>query len=267
MIAYTQKQGQYLAFIHNYTKLNGMPPAEADIQAYFKTTSPSVHQMVVKLAEKGLISRIPHIPRSIKILVPPNQIPGLGEDVTGSVNLSGENWSQASYLKAYRFAAEAHQGQLFPGTDLPYLLHISFVSMEIIACLGVEQNRDGDLAIQCALLHDVLEDTEITFSEIKKAFGSQVAQGVLALTKKETLPKAPAMRDSLERIRQQPHEVWLVKLADRITNLAPPPHYWKRDRIERYRVEAQEIHAALHAASYYMGQRLINKIEEYKMYL
>ena len=163
MIEYTKKQGQYLAFIHNYSKLNRMPPAEADIQVYFETTPPSVHQMVVKLEEKGLISKIPYTPRSIKILIPPDQIPELGEEVSGKVNLSGINWSQASYLKAYRFAAEAHKGQLFPGTDLPYLMHISFVSMEIIAGLGAEKNHDGDLAIQCALLHDVIEDTDVTF--------------------------------------------------------------------------------------------------------
>ena len=186
MIAYTQKQGQYLAFISQiHQNLMECRQRKLIFRHTLETTPPSVHQMVVKLTDQGLIGQIPHTPRSIKILVPPNQIPGLGEDVSGSVNLSGENWSEASYLKAYRFAAEAHQGQLFPGTDLPYLLHISFVSMEIIACLGVEQNHDGDLAIQCALLHDVLEDTEITYSEIEKAFGSQVAQGVLALTKKE----------------------------------------------------------------------------------
>jgi (p)ppGpp synthase/HD superfamily hydrolase len=265
MIEYTKKQGQYLAFIHNYTKLHGIAPAEADIQAYFGTTAPSVHQMIVKLAEKGLIRKIPYTPRSIQVLVPSDQLPELGEEVSGKVRLS-KGWSQASYLKAYRFAAEAHKGQLFPGTDLPYLMHISFVSMEIMACLSVEQEHDGDLAVQCALLHDVLEDTGIRFWEMEKAFGGQVAWGVHALTKNESLPRAEAMRDSLVRIREQPHEVWMVKMADRITNLAPPPHYWERDKIEGYREEAIEIHTALHEASDYLSQRLIQKIEEYKMY-
>ena len=47
--AYTPKQGQYLAFIYYYTKLNGVPPAERDMQQYFRTSPPSVHQMVVTL--------------------------------------------------------------------------------------------------------------------------------------------------------------------------------------------------------------------------
>lgn len=266
MIEYTKKQGQYLAFIHSYTKLHGTPPAEADMQAYFQTTPPAVHQMVMKLEEKGLISKISYTPRSIKLLIPPDKIPELGEDVSGAVNLSGGSWSQASYIKAYRFTAEAHQGQLFPGTNLPYLMHLSFVSMEILACLAVEEKHDGDLAIQCALLHDVIEDTDVTYSQVETAFGSSVAQGVLALTKNESLPKEQRMRDSLERIIQQPHEVWIVKLADRITNLAPPPDCWKKDKIERYLEEAIEIHQMLYKASDYLSQRLVNKIDKYKTY-
>jgi len=267
MIEYTKKQGQYLAFIHNYRKLNGVPPAEADMQAYFQTTPPAVHQMLVKLEEKGLISKIPRTPRSIKIRIPPDQIPDLGGEGSRKVNLAGRNWTQASYIKAYRFAADAHIGQLCPGTDLPYIMHVSFVSMEIIAYLAIEKEHDGDLAVQCALLHDVIEDTDITYSKIEKVFGSKVAQGVLALTKNDSLDKEQRMQDSLKRIRRQPVEVWSVKLADRITNLGPPPNYWNMEKIERYRKEAIEIHTALHEASGYLSQRLANKIDEYKMYL
>jgi (p)ppGpp synthase/HD superfamily hydrolase len=67
------------------------------------------------------------------------------------------NWSQEVYTSAYRFAAEAHHGQLFPGTKLPYIMHVSFVSMEVLAALAQEPTRDGNLAVQCALLHDVIE--------------------------------------------------------------------------------------------------------------
>jgi SOS-response transcriptional repressor LexA len=74
-IAFTEKQGQYLAFIHAYTKLHRRPPAEADMQAYFGTTPPSVHRMVVELARKRLIIRRPGQPRSIELLVPPESLP------------------------------------------------------------------------------------------------------------------------------------------------------------------------------------------------
>lgn len=71
------------------------------------------------------------------------------------------SWSQDVYTKAYCFAAEAHDGQLFSGTALPYIMHVSFVSMEVMAALAHEPERDGDLAVQCALLHDVIEDLNV----------------------------------------------------------------------------------------------------------
>lgn len=74
---FTPKQGQYLAFIHLYTRLHRRPPAEADMQEYFRVTPPSVHQMVLTLERAGLIRRQPRIARSIELLVDPKQLPEL----------------------------------------------------------------------------------------------------------------------------------------------------------------------------------------------
>ena len=72
---FTDKQGQYLAFIYAYTKINRQPPAEADFQRFFGVTPPSVRRMVMELASKALISRVPRQSRSIQLLVPPEQLP------------------------------------------------------------------------------------------------------------------------------------------------------------------------------------------------
>ena len=74
---FTPKQGQYLAFIHLYTKLHRRPPAEADIREYFRVSPPSVHQMVLTLEQAGLIRRQPRAPRSIEVLVDPKCLPEL----------------------------------------------------------------------------------------------------------------------------------------------------------------------------------------------
>jgi DNA-binding MarR family transcriptional regulator len=74
---FTPRQGQYLAFIHAYTLVNGRPPAEADMQRFFRVTPPSVHQMVVTLEQAGLISRQPGIARSIAVLVDRCDLPEL----------------------------------------------------------------------------------------------------------------------------------------------------------------------------------------------
>lgn len=74
---YTAKQGQYLAFIYYYTKVNGIPPAEADIQRYFRVSPPSVHQMILTLEKLRLISRVPGRPRSIQVLLSREDLPEL----------------------------------------------------------------------------------------------------------------------------------------------------------------------------------------------
>jgi hypothetical protein len=74
---WTEKQGQYLAFIYNYSVIHGQPPAEADLQAFFGVSPPSVHQMVLKLEELGFVSREPRKARTIQVLVEPDQLPVL----------------------------------------------------------------------------------------------------------------------------------------------------------------------------------------------
>ena len=74
---FTPRQGQYLAFIYAYTTLNRRPPAEADMQRFFRVSPPSVHQMVLTLERSGLISRIPGAARSIDILIDPVLLPVL----------------------------------------------------------------------------------------------------------------------------------------------------------------------------------------------
>jgi Mn-dependent DtxR family transcriptional regulator len=72
---FTEKEGQYLAFIHYYTKVNGIPPAQVDFQRYFRVSPPSVHQMILRLELKNLIRRIPNTPRSLTVSLPENNIP------------------------------------------------------------------------------------------------------------------------------------------------------------------------------------------------
>jgi DNA-binding MarR family transcriptional regulator len=74
---FTPRQGQYLAFIHAYTLVNGRPPAEADMQRFFRVTPPAVHQMVLTLEQAGLISRQPGMARTIAVLVDQADLPTL----------------------------------------------------------------------------------------------------------------------------------------------------------------------------------------------
>jgi hypothetical protein len=75
--SFTAKQGQYLAFIYNYTKIHGQAPAESDLERYFQVSPPSVHEMIKTLERNGLIERTPGQARSIRLCVQPENLPRL----------------------------------------------------------------------------------------------------------------------------------------------------------------------------------------------
>lgn len=177
-------------------------------------------------------------------------------------------WSQDIYLKTLLFAGYAHRKQKVPSSDLSYVVHITNVAMEVANALvhSKEVSLDGTFAIQCALLHDTIEDTEITYDDLVAEFGERVANGVLALTKDFTLPKEEQMLDSLKRIAAQGTEVRMVKMADRINNLQPPPAHWDTNKMKRYQKEAQIILEQLGGANPYIENRLKEKIKLYQQY-
>lgn len=74
---FTARQGQYLAFIYHYEKINRRAPAEADIQRYFEVSAPTVHQMVLTLEANGHLRRTPGQARSLRVLAPVADLPYL----------------------------------------------------------------------------------------------------------------------------------------------------------------------------------------------
>jgi len=178
-------------------------------------------------------------------------------------------FNQDNYIKFLTFAANVHGDQKTPH-GLPYLSHISCVAMEVInACEKSSlDEKKADFAITCALLHDVIEDTNITYDDLYTKFGPDIADGVEALTKNKTLAsKQEQMRDSIERLLTQPYEVQMVKIADRITNLGPPPPSWNNEKIKSYTKEASFILSCLRNSNIYLAKRLEDKIQEYKKYI
>ena len=176
---------------------------------------------------------------------------------------------QDIYQKAIRYAAEKHAElqQTLPGSIIPYAVHLSNVAMEILVAASHTEEFDTEFAIQVALLHDILEDTHITVEELANEFGNEVATSVLALTKRDVLPKEDQMSDCISRIKQCGKEVWAVKLADRITNLQPPPSHWDKSRKTSYLLEANYILKELHSANEYLENQLAGKIVEYQNYI
>jgi guanosine-3',5'-bis(diphosphate) 3'-pyrophosphohydrolase len=173
---------------------------------------------------------------------------------------------QTLYQDAIKFASYKHQKrrQKVKGTTLPYVVHLSNVAMEIFLAALHTKNMNLIFAAQVAVLHDTIEDTETTYDEIKENFGEDIATAVLALSKDEHLSNDLQIVDSLARIKKLQKEVWAVKLADRITNLQPPPANWTRPKIGRYLKDSELILNELKDGNQYLEKRLEAKISEYR---
>ena len=183
-----------------------------------------------------------------------------------------QNWSIDELQEAWELVSQLHEGQKFygrkEGDEVAYIHHIGSVTFEILNAISNSENINSNLAIKCALLHDSIEDTDFSYENVKNKFGKEVADGVLALTKNEKLnSKDEMMADSLQRIKQQPKEIWAVKMADRISNLSPPPFYWTNEKKIFYINEAKLIHQELKDGNQYLANRLAKKINDYQNFI
>lgn len=168
--------------------------------------------------------------------------------------------------QALLFACINHDEQKMASPKVTYVAHITAVAMEAVTGIlngGMENDFNLENIIITAYLHDTIEDTEGTYDQIKTRFGKVIADGVLALTKDSKLKKEDQMKDSIRRIKQQPKEVWVVKLADRIFNLRNKVPTWTEEKIEQYEKEARLILNELGSACPYLAKRLEKKIAEY----
>lgn len=173
---------------------------------------------------------------------------------------------QSAYQKAILFAAQKHAGQIITGTQVPYLVHVCNVAMEVLIAGQHTPGFNISEAVQVALLHDTIEDTDTSYEELGGAFGDNIAAGVLALTKNKQLSQTGQMPDSLKRIKQLPKEIWAVKLADRITNLQKPPELWSNSKKSSYLDEAVLITTYLEGGNAYLENRIKELIQSYRAY-
>jgi (p)ppGpp synthase/HD superfamily hydrolase len=170
------------------------------------------------------------------------------------------------YHKALRLAAWAHYGQVTKFGD-PYITHPVAAAAEVTAAVMAGEEADIDLACVVALLHDVVEKSDVTLKSIRKDFGKAVADGVDAMSKNPQLPKEEQLRDSLMRILEQPKEIAMAKLADRISSMLPPPEGWPKEKIETITGNALMVLQMLGDASPFLQKRLKNKIKFYQSVL
>ena len=140
------------------------------------------------------------------------------QSLTDRLNESTVNYDLKKIRTAYEFASLAHEGQMRDSGE-PYIIHPVSVA-HILA-----DYEPGTNAIIACILHDVIEDTKITYRELKKEFGSEVADLVEGVTKLENIPFSSKEEQQVENLRRmflamaKDIRVILIKLADRLHNM------------------------------------------------
>ena len=145
-------------------------------------------------------------------------------------------------LKALAFAAHRHRNQRRKDAGAsPYINH----PIDLALLLVNEADISDTDVICAALLHDTLEDTDTTVTDLLMAFGQSICAIVQEVTDDKTLPKAERKRLQIEQAAKTSYPARLVKLADKICNLRDinhdPPVDWSPERKREYYFWAEQV--------------------------
>lgn len=145
-------------------------------------------------------------------------------------------------LKAAHYAAEKHSGQRRKGTALePYINHLIEVAMLLAEATG---GKDVTL-VMAGLLHDTVEDTQVTRDDLVSEFGEEIAGLVMEVTDDKSLPKEERKRLQVVNAPHKSNRAKLIKMADKISNLRAmlysPPSDWSEQRKRDYFIWAKQV--------------------------
>jgi guanosine-3',5'-bis(diphosphate) 3'-pyrophosphohydrolase len=115
-------------------------------------------------------------------------------------------------VKAIAFANEKHAGQFRKGKQTPYILHV------LEAGIIVSQIKYDEELIAAAILHDLVEDTEVTLETIAEEFGARVAELVATQTEDKSLSWHARKKHTVDTLPNAPFDVKLLTLADKLSN-------------------------------------------------
>jgi guanosine-3',5'-bis(diphosphate) 3'-pyrophosphohydrolase len=151
-------------------------------------------------------------------------------------------------LDAARFAAEKHANQRRKGvTAEPYINHL----LEVAHLVSMAVPEPDTNLVMAALLHDTIEDVEVTAAELAERFSEDVAALVVEMTDDKSLPKAERKRLQVEHAPKLTVRAQTIKLADKISNLrsllSSPPADWDYERKKQYFEWGKQVVDALSA--------------------
>ena len=155
-----------------------------------------------------------------------------------SFGVKGKN----DILDALDLAKKAHEGQK-RDEGIPYVIH----PIRVANTLMYDLSSKGVESIVSGLLHDVVEDTNVTLAEIEKRFGKKVADTVLSLTRDK---KKETKKEKFEKTLQKEQRIKLLKACDWLDNLRSLAYWTDRgEKWQRHLQEAKEMYIPLAKAT------------------
>ncbi|MDQ5985089.1 MAG: hypothetical protein CSYNP_00793 [Syntrophus sp. SKADARSKE-3] len=117
-------------------------------------------------------------------------------------------------FEAIEFAAKAHAGQYRKGTRVPYITHPLNVSKILI------ENGCPEYVIVAGILHDTIEDTPVTYKEIRKTFGQVIADLVSMVSEHDKSDTWENRKNhTIEKLKRLPDDAVILTLADKLDNI------------------------------------------------
>ena len=173
-------------------------------------------------------------------------------------------WNKEEIYKVVFYATHAHN-RAVPNYDpnkKSFTAHFTLVALNALN-FSLNENIDHEFLMKVAILHDTIEDTDVTYQDLKKEFGKKVADAVLSLSRNENIEYSLQIPDCIERIKLQPKEVAIVKMADRLFNVRERYNLWTKEKQDKYKLEAQYICDQLGYACENLKKELQKAIDKY----
>ena len=173
-------------------------------------------------------------------------------------------WNKEQIYKAVFYATHAHNRAqpIYKPENKSFTAHFTLVALNALN-YSMSEDIDCEFMMTVAILHDTIEDTDVSYNDLCEEFNKKVADAVLALSRDEKIDFEKQIPECILRIKNQPKEVAIVKMADRLFNIRERYAKWDKTRQDNYKNEAQFICDELGYACENLRQELQNAIDIY----
>ena len=155
--------------------------------------------------------------------------------------------------RAKALAIKYHEGQTRKANGRPYSEHLA----EVVELLKKTANISDEIILAAGWLHDALEDTECSQSDIVNSCGEDVLKLVIALTDDKTKSLSARRESIVRKLQDAPESICILKLADITSNVGLLPSFWSHEKTTGYLKWMDEVALVCSSASASLYERYL----------